>query len=351
MKFAFGAGGTGGHIIPAIAMANELKAMGHECVFIGNKDSMEERLSANNGYEFQCIKVQKLYRKLTPAHLMFPIYLAGSIIRAHQLLRDCDGVITTGGFVSGPVALAAISRKLPCFLHESNSYPGLTTRYLAKQLTRIYISFEDSRRYLPLNKLRNFGIPIVRKDPGIDISLSDIGLKEGKRTLLITGGSQGSLAINEAVSGILNELLEKDWQVIWQTGSHSYQRFSTLHKDTPGLYLFDFSPHLASMMLKASLAITRAGALTIAELEAAKLPAILIPLPTAAENHQYYNALAQKNKGIAELIVQKDLSPQNLLQSISTADTWINDRAMQAVPENNASRDIINDVLSFYKRS
>lgn len=351
MKFAFGAGGTGGHIIPAIAMANELKAMGHECVFIGNKDSMEERLSANNGYEFRCIKVQKLYRKLTPAHLMFPFYLAGSIIRAHQLLRDCDGVITTGGFVSGPVALAAISRKLPCFLHESNSYPGLTTRYLAKQLTRIYISFEDSRRYLPLNKLRNFGIPIVRKDPGKDFPMSEIGLEEGKRTLLITGGSQGSLAINEAVSGILNELLEKDWQVIWQTGSHSYQRFSAIHKDTPGLYLFDFSPHLASMMLKASLAITRAGALTIAELEAAKLPAILIPLPTAAENHQYYNALAQKNKGIAELIVQKDLSPQNLLLAISNADTWFNDRAMQAVPENNASRDIINDILSFYKRS
>ena len=348
MKFAFGAGGTGGHIIPAIAMANELKRLGHECVFIGNKDSMEERLTANAGYSFFTIKVQKLYRKLTPANLLFPFFLSGSILDCRKLLRDCDGVITTGGFVAGPVAIAAISRKLPCFLHESNSFPGITTKYLAKRLTRIYISFEDSRKYLPLNKLRNYGIPIVKREQNQAFSLNQIGLEDTKRTLLITGGSQGSLAINEAVATIVNVLLNQDWQIIWQTGSHSHHRFFDLFKDTPGVHLFDFSPYLAQMMNHANLAITGAGALTIAELEAAKLPAILIPLPTAAENHQYYNALAQKNKGLAELIIQKDLSPQILLTAISTVDNWFNARAMQALPENNAVENIINDILSFY---
>lgn len=348
MKFAFGAGGTGGHIIPALAMAHELKARGHECVFIGNKSSMEERLSADANYPFHAIKVQKLYRKLTVANLLFPYYLSGSIIACRKLLKDCDGVITTGGFVAGPVAIAAISKKIPCFLHESNSYPGITTKYLAPRLTRIYISFEDSRKYLPLNKLRNFGIPIVNRERKAGLSLEQIGLKEGKRTLLITGGSQGSVAINEAVSTIASVLLQQDWQIIWQTGSYSYQRFAQLFQDTPGIHIFDFSPHLAEMMQKADLAITRAGALTIAELEAARLPAILIPLPTAAENHQYYNALAQRNKGVAEFIEQKELSPQGLLAGISTVENWFNVRAMNALPENNAAHNIINDILSFY---
>ncbi|MCB5269696.1 MAG: undecaprenyldiphospho-muramoylpentapeptide beta-N-acetylglucosaminyltransferase [Candidatus Cloacimonetes bacterium] len=347
MKFAFGAGGTGGHIIPAIAMATELKRRGHECVFIGNANSMEERLTANAGFGFHTMKVQKLYRKLTPANLLFPYYLSSSILKCRKLLQDCDGVITTGGFVAGPVALAAISRKIPCFLHESNSYPGLTTRHLASRLTRIYISFEDSRKYLPLNKLRNFGIPIVEPRDKQEFSFEQLSLQNNKPTILITGGSQGSVAINDAVASIAKVLLQ-NWQIIWQTGAYSYHRYQEMFKDVQGIYLFDFSPNLAQMMRKVQLAITRAGALTIAELEAARIPAILIPLPTAAENHQYYNALAQKNKGVAELIAQKDLSPQTLLTAISTVDHWLNKRAMQALPENNATHNIINDILSFY---
>lgn len=349
MKFAFGAGGTGGHIIPAIAMANELKRLGHECIFIGNSKSMEERLAQDAGYPFFPIKVQKLYRKFTLANMMLPYFLAGSVLSSRKWLRDCDGVITTGGFVAGPVAIAGIMRKLPTFLHESNSYPGITTKYLARRLTRIYISFEDTRKYLPLNKLRNLGIPIVKRKQQKEFSLSSIGLTEAKKTLLVTGGSQGSLAINEAIATIVSVLVNQDWQVIWQTGAHSYQRFATLFKDSPEVHIFDFSAHLAEMMQHVSLAITRAGALTIAELEAAKLPAILIPLPSAAENHQYYNALAQKNKGIATLLQQTELSPQTLLMEISTVEHWFNPKAMQALPENNAAQDIINDILNFYK--
>lgn len=349
MRFAFGAGGTGGHIIPALALAKELKAAGHECFFIGNKDSMEERLSQNAGFGFRTIKVQKLYRKLSLSNLLFPYYLFKSVLDCQKLIRACQGVITTGGFVAGPVALAALRLRIPCFLHESNSYPGLTTRHLAKHLTRFYISFDETAKYLPKVKAINLGIPIIKREI-VEFKLPDIGLQEAKDTLLISGGSQGSVALNKVISQAMPELLARGWQIIWQTGANSYQEYQALHKDTPGLYLFDFSPLLAEMMKAAKLAITRAGALTIAELEAAKLPAIHIPLPTAAANHQYYNALAQKQKGIATLIEQKDFSPQRLLNTLDSVANWLDTSKLNALGENTAARDIAQDILNTYQR-
>lgn len=349
MKFAFGAGGTGGHIIPALALANELKEAGHECFFIGNSGSMEERLSQSSGYEFRSIKVQKLYRKLSLSNLLFPYYLLKSYLDCQKLIRTCDGVITTGGFVAGPVALAALKLGIPSFLHESNSYPGLTTRHLAKHLKRFYISFEETRKYLPRVEAINYGIPIIQREKA-DFRLSDIGLADGKDTLLISGGSQGSVALNKVISAALPKLLAQGWQIIWQTGANSYQQYKDLHKDTPGLYLFDFSPLLAEMMKAAKLAITRAGALTIAELEAAKLPAILIPLPTAAENHQYHNALAQKHKGIATLIEQKDFDTHKLLDTLNNVASWLDTQKLNALGENTAARDITQDILNTYQR-
>ncbi|MDD4148112.1 MAG: undecaprenyldiphospho-muramoylpentapeptide beta-N-acetylglucosaminyltransferase [Candidatus Cloacimonetes bacterium] len=350
MRFAFGAGGTGGHIVPAIALARELKSRGHECIFIGNASSMEERLAQKHSLSFFPIKVQKLYRSLNPDNLLFPYYLAGSILKSRRILKDehIDGVITTGGFVSGPVAIAAISHKVPCFLHESNSYPGLSTRYLSRYLHRTYISFEQSRPYLPKAKLKNFGIPILESVRDTGFSLTTLGLKDDRPTILISGGSQGSLAINSVVSSVVGELLSSGWQILWQTGSLTYKQFYKQHNGKEGLYIFDFNSELSNMMKKVNLAITRAGAMTIAELEAAALPAILIPLPTAAENHQYYNALAQKNKGVAELLVQSELNPQNLLATIKKVEPDKLRKALLALPANTATEQIVTDILSFY---
>ncbi|MDD4277375.1 MAG: undecaprenyldiphospho-muramoylpentapeptide beta-N-acetylglucosaminyltransferase [Candidatus Cloacimonetes bacterium] len=351
MRFAFGAGGTGGHIIPALALADELSLQGHECIFIGNKNSMEERLALAHKYTFLTIKVQKLYRKLSPRNLLFPYLLAGSILesRRHLSSNKIDGVFTTGGFVAGPVALAAISLKIPCFLHESNSYPGLTTRYLAKYLSRLYISFEDTRKYLKKGELRNFGIPILKQSGSRAFDLSEIAFEKGKKTLLITGGSQGSLAINSVIASVITVLLEDGWQILWQTGRNTYAEFYPLNKDRKGLYIFDFHPRLAAMMQISDLAITRAGAMTIAELEDARLPAILIPLPTAADNHQYYNALAQKNKGVAELLVQSELGAQTLLALVKSLSLENMKEKLDTLPDNTAVKDIVQDILNYYK--
>ncbi len=351
MRFAFGAGGTGGHIIPALALADELRKEGHECIFIGNKDSMEERLAKAHKYTFLPIKVQKLYRSLKISNLLFPYYLASSIQKSRKHLKDndIDGVITTGGFVAGPVALAAISLKIPCFLHESNSYPGLTTRYLAKFLSRLYISFEDTRKHVKKGSLKNFGIPILKQTESQAFDLSEIGFEKGKQTLLVTGGSQGSLAINNIIASVVTVLSDEGWQVLWQTGRSTYAEFYTQHRDREGLFIFDFHPRLAAMMRTSDLAITRAGAMTIAELQDARLPAILIPLPSAADNHQYYNALAQKEKGVAELLVQSDMGAQTLLALIKNMRIEDMKEKLDTLPENTAVVDIVQDILSFYK--
>lgn len=351
MKFAIGAGGTGGHIIPAIALANELRSRGHECFFIGNSNSMEQRLSSAEGYQFFEIKVQKLYRKLSIENILFPYLLMKSIFKCLGTVKrqGPDAVIVTGGFVSGPTAIAAVLSRTICFLHESNSYPGLTTRMLAPYLTRIYISFEDTRKYLPMNKLRNFGIPLKEKNDTQVVDYQQLGLQEGAKTLLITGGSQGSLAINEAISQITPSLLESGWQIIWQTGAITYEKFNVQYKETPGVYIFDFTPLMPQLMNLATLAITRAGAMTIAELEATELPSILIPLPTAAENHQYFNALAQEKKGVAVLIQQDALSSEKLLHTIRNIDLVALRQKLTLLPKTNASENIVDNILSYFK--
>jgi len=350
VRFAFGAGGTGGHILPAIALADELKARGHESIFIGNSSSMEERLASDAGYMFFRIRVQKLYRKLTPSNLAFPYHLGASILQSRRILKEqaIDAVITTGGYVAGPVALAAISLKIPSFLHESNSYPGLTTRYLKRHVDRLYVSFEESRDYLQGAQIRNFGIPI-KKSSEEKFSLADIGLKEDAKTLLITGGSQGSYALNSVVSNCIDALLDSEWQIIWQTGRRSYEEFWRMHKNKKGLYLFDFSNSLRGMMRKSDLAIARSGAMTIAELESALLPAILIPLPTSAGNHQYHNAVSQVKKGVAQLILQESLNPVRLLDAVNSINIQSMREKLEKLPPNNATELIVTDILSCIK--
>ena len=350
MRFAFGAGGTGGHIVPAIALADELQARGHYVVFLGNRDSMEEQLAKAAEYPFFPIRVQKLYRSLKPHNLLFPYYLCLSINQSKNILRTqkIDGVITTGGFVAGPVALASILLKIPCFLHESNSYPGLTTRHLRKRLSRLYISFDESLAHLSGADTRNLGIPIKAKLKQ-DFALEEIGLSSGKKTLLVTGGSQGSLAINTVISGCVPALLDEGWQIIWQTGKSSYSKFVKIHNNMAGLHIFDFSSKLESMMYASDLAITRAGAMTIAELEASRTPAILIPLPSSAGNHQYYNALAQEKKGIAQLVLQKDMSPEKIMQRIRTIDLESMHNRLAGIAPNRAAQDIVTDILDCIK--
>ncbi|MEN6445727.1 MAG: undecaprenyldiphospho-muramoylpentapeptide beta-N-acetylglucosaminyltransferase [Candidatus Cloacimonas sp.] len=354
MKFVFGAGGTGGHITPALALADELQKHNHHSVFIGNRNSIEETLCVSAGYPFRQIKVQKLYRSFKQENLLFPFYLISSIIKSIHILKKekPQAVICTGGFVSGPAAIAAAYLKIPLFFHESNSFPGLVTRKMAKKADIIFISFENTHKYLIQAKLVNYGIPLRKTNLDNNLrpfDLNTLGLNDDIPTIIVSGGSQGSVAINKVVSLALPSILSLGYQVIWQTGKISYEQFTAKHKGTQGLFLFDFSPDLPRMLSRCQLAVTRAGAMTIAELEENRLPAILIPLPTAAENHQYYNALAQQDKGVAVLLKQSELTPSTLVENIQKVSADLDNylKRFAALPPNQAAEKIVKHILSY----
>ena len=322
MKVIIAAGGTGGHIIPAISIAEELIKNNVDVLFVGNKNSMEQELTAKREITFKSINVQKFYRKITLAHLKFPFKLFKSIHDSKKIIRDFqpDAFIGTGGFVSGPVGYAAHLKKAPIFLQEQNSYPGATTRILSKYAEKIFLGAKGAEKYLPKKKLIFTGNPvnsnIIVETAKLDFE--ELGLKNDTTKLFLTGGSQGSVVLNGIFLPIVDELLENGIEIIWQIGKYSFNRFYPEIQSKNGVYGFDFTDEIGKIYNSVDFVIARAGAISLAELETKKLPSILIPLPSAAENHQYYNAMELQGKGVAMVLEQKDLTSESLKAAINT---------------------------------
>ncbi|PKN78995.1 MAG: undecaprenyldiphospho-muramoylpentapeptide beta-N-acetylglucosaminyltransferase [Candidatus Cloacimonetes bacterium HGW-Cloacimonetes-1] len=350
MMIMFGAGGTGGHISPALSIARELIANDCKVCFVGNKNSLESKMCAESGLSFLPIYVQKLYRKITIAHLAFPYHLINSTFSVCKYIRQYrpDLVFCTGGFVSGPVAIAAIITKTPLYFHESNSFPGITIRLLGRYAKQIFTASDSVSRFFPAHKTTKVGIPInaaITTPHPFDPAA--FGMSQTAPKLLIVGGSQGSLAINKTIDHIVPDLLNDGYEVFWQTGKSSYDLYSQKYSNTKGVFIFGFSQDLPTFYQNSTLAIARAGAMTISELEAVKLPAILIPLPTSAENHQYHNAVEQQQKGLAVLLEQKSLTPATLRELIrhlnDNHDEFVN--RLNSLPENKSVTRIVSILL------
>jgi len=320
LKILIAAGGTGGHIIPALAISEEFRKKGAKILWVGNRNGMEEKLAAENGFEFAAINVQKLYRKFTFAHIFFPFKLLKSILDSLKIIKkfQADIFIGCGGFVSGPVGFAAFLRKIPIFLQEQNSYPGLTTRILSRFAKKIFLGNRGAEKFLPNGKTIFSGNPInpnvVSETATPDLQI--FGLKADSVKLLILGGSQGSAIINRNFFPILDEILKTGIEVIWQIGKFSYKKYAEKIEGKSGVYGFAFSSEMGKIYNAVDFAISRAGAISLAEMETKKIPAILIPLPSAAGNHQYFNALELVNKNVAILLEQKNLSPETLKNKI-----------------------------------
>lgn len=350
MNFIIGGGGTGGHIFPAIAIAKELQNQGHSVSYIGNKNSLEENLIGKLGLPFYPINVQKLYRKLTIKHLKFPFLLARSVLDSIKVIRKVNAcaVICTGGYISGPIAISALLLKKPLYFWDGNSFPGLTTRLLARRMEAVFVAFEATKARLKGANAINTWIPVrsdfAERQPW---NAAQYGLSGSKPVILLTGGSQGSMALNKAFDSAAETLLKEGYELLWQTGKSQLKLYQKKYAKTSGIYMFDFSNDMPALFQTASLAITRAGAMTIAELQAAKLPAILIPLPTAAENHQYYNAVEQAKKGVAKLMQQSELSGEALLELIHSMmkDKDKYKGQLEAIPPNNAAQEITAYIL------
>jgi len=337
VKIAIAAGGSGGHIIPAIAMGNVLSDQGAKVLYFAGKGGMEEKIYANHKLDFRSISIRKIYRadqiqalsRLT--NLLLPFSLCAAVYKSLSILSEFkpESVVGAGGSVSGPVLIAALLKRIPIYLQEPNSYPGLTNRKLARFCSQIFLGMEIAEKYLPSAKCLLTGIPTNLSDKLQQPPQSlDFNLQSNTKKLLILGGSQGSQSVNNTLRPIIKDILALGIEIIWQAGEKNIEALKAEFPSTKGLHMFGFTDKLSEMYRIADFAIARAGAISIAELEIARIPAILIPLPWAAENHQFFNAREASNAKKAVLLEQKNMTPESLLNAIETLRTNYSTMAM-----------------------
>lgn len=311
-RFLFAGGGTGGHLYPAIAVADEIKRLKpeSEILFVGTKSKIEGRVVPKLGYGFKSIWIKGFARKFNMENLLFPVKLLVSLVQSLFIsFRFKPRVaIGSGGYVAGPAIWGASVLGAKVILMESNSYPGVTTRLLERYADEVNISFEDSKKYLRRpDKIKLTGNP-VRSELGSSTkeeSKKSFGLDENKFTILVLGGSLGAASINNSVAECVEELENKSLQIIWQTGKNYYHSYKNINLDS--VKILDFIEDMNKAYSACDLLVARAGATTIAELTVLGIPSILIPSPHVAENHQYYNAKSLAEKNAAVLIKDSDV--------------------------------------------
>jgi UDP-N-acetylglucosamine--N-acetylmuramyl-(pentapeptide) pyrophosphoryl-undecaprenol N-acetylglucosamine transferase len=316
-KILFAAGGTGGHLFPAIAIANEVRRIepNAEFLFVGTKGKIEKRVVPEHGFNFRAIWISGMARRFKPGNLLVPFKLLVSLMQSLALIKSFrpDVVVGTGGYVTGPVLYIATLLRLPTLIQEQNSYPGFTTRKLAPKVNEVHVAFEETKRHLsPKSNVKLSGNPTRN-------ALGSVARQEGaaffhldpsKQTLLIFGGSLGAGSMNDAVLGFFRELANDGIQLIWQTGERDYEKILSSTKGTEGLRVEKFIEHMEYAYAAADVVVCRAGATTIAELTRLGKPAILVPFPHAAEGHQQLNARALVEAGAASLVSDNELVPK-----------------------------------------
>ena len=355
-RFLFAGGGTGGHLFPAIAVAEQIKELKPEAdiLFVGKKDKIEGNLVPKLGYKFKSIWIKGFSRKISVENILFPLQLIVSMIQSLiiNISFRPKVAIGSGGYVAGPAIWAGSVMGAKIILLEQNSYPGITTRLLERYANQVHLSFNESKKYLRRESLHHLTGNPVRKNLGMmkkSDALKKIGLGNEKKTLLVLGGSLGAKTINEAVSENMNLLIENNIQIIWQTGKNYYDQFKNMNSDT--VKIFDFLDDMNAAYSACDLLLARAGATTIAELLNLGIPALLVPSPNVAENHQYYNAKSLTENDAAILIEDKDLKKElsgtvlNTLNSDSKLEELKKNALKMAKPE--AAKVIAQNAIKF----
>jgi len=305
-------GGTGGHVFPAIAIASTFKARhpDAEILFVGAKGRMEMIRVPEAGYKIVGLWISGLQRRITLTNLLFPIKLISSYFKARNLVSKFKphAVIGTGGYASGPVMLAANRLNIPSLIQEQNSYAGLTNKRLAKNALKICVAYPNMEKYFSRDKLVFTGNP-VRSDL-LDLNVKRVDainhfvFTSRERTLLVIGGSLGAKTINESILSGLDKLIDANVQVVWQTGKVYFDdiKTKTANKDLRRIRIYDFIKQMDLAYAVSDAVISRSGALAISELCIAGKPAVLVPSPNVAEDHQTKNAMALVNQEAAIMI-------------------------------------------------
>ena len=311
-KFLFVCGGTGGHIFPAVAIAESLKKMGvTDITFAGRKDSMEERLVAKN-WPYEYITAEPLHRGPFLKNLALPFKLSKSIVRAKSVVKKVnpDVVVATGGYVSLPIVLAAGALKIPVYLQEQNAVAGVANKVGARYAKTIFVTSEEATNGFPKEKCMVFGNP-VRELPTSDILDRPVEFAEGKKAVFIVGGSQGAAGINNKIEESVKAIAARDdVSVVWQVGVKNVESINERIGNVPNIAVRGFLDGIYAYMKHADLIISRAGASALAEILAFGKPSILLPFPHATANHQEHNArVIEKARAC---LVELDSDPNEL---------------------------------------
>lgn len=361
LKFILSGGGTGGHIYPAIAIANELKSRfpDADILFVGASNKMEMQKVPQSGFPIKGLWIAGIQRKFTFDNALFPIKLLDSLLKSRTIIRHFkpDVVIGTGGFASGPLLRVAGIAGIPTVLQEQNSFPGITNKWLSKKASKICVAYENLEKYFPKNKIVLTGNPVrqdlvdfkQKRQEGIEF----FKLDATKKTILVLGGSLGARRINQLIAKELFNFNSQNAQLLWQCGKLYQEEYSQFN-DEPNVQVLPFIDRMDLAYAAADVIISRAGASSVSELCLVGKPTLFIPSPNVAEDHQTKNANAIVDKEGALLIKESELDTQ----FTNSINSLLNDEELQKrlsqnmlqLAKPNATNDIVDEIVKLIKK-
>lgn len=359
-RFMISGGGTGGHIYPAIAVANEIKRRYEdaEILFVGAKGRMEMTKVPEAGYKIEGLWISGLQRRLTIDNLSFPLKVVHSFLAAKRLVSSFkpDAVVGFGGYASGPTMLAATGKKIPAMVQEQNSHAGITNKKLGNKARKVCVAYENMDRYFPKEKIVITGNPVRRDILEVDSknekALKHFNLSANKKTILVLGGSLGARTINNSVIGQLQKVVDADVQLIWQTGKfyHAEMTAKANNFDLSNIRVMEFIKEMDLAYAAADLVVSRAGALSISELCLVGKPVILVPSANVAEDHQTKNAMALVVKDAAVMVKDSEAENNMIPEALNLLADNDKQKSLGAnikkMGKPNAAEDIVNELMS-----
>lgn len=364
MRIIISGGGTGGHIYPALAIAQEIRDRMPDAVilYVGTAGGMESTIVPRAGFDFQTINISGINRSSLLKASSSLSKLPYSLYHGWEVVREFkpDIVIGTGGYVSFPVVLAATFLNCKTYIHEQNALPGLANRNLARRVNCVMLTFPEAERHLKAKQIKLTGLPVRKDILNVDAQRArqELDLMEGLFTLLVFGGSRGARSINRAMLDAMERLQREDMQIIWVTGESGFQEIKTDLADKVDvdsmrckLQLLPYMDNMNLALASADLALCRAGASTLCELAVVGLPAILVPYPYAAENHQEMNARALLDKNAVTMVIDEFLDGDTLYHKVSelksdSARLKEMSKNLRKEARPNALRDIVDIILN-----
>ena len=358
-KFIVSGGGTGGHIYPAIAIANELKSRfpDAEFLFVGAQDKMEMQKVPQAGYAIKGLWIAGLQRKLTLQNLLFPVKLISSLLKSRAIIKEFkpDVVIGTGGFASGPLLQMANSLNIPTVIQEQNSFPGITNKLLSKKANRICVAYENLERFFPKDKMILTGNPVrqdlIDIDSKRDEAIKHFNLDASKKTLLVLGGSLGARKVNQLIEKELPLFDSLNVQIIWQCGKFYLEEYKKY--DSKNIQVFAFIDRMDLVYAAADFVISRAGASSVSELSIVGKPVLFIPSPNVAEDHQTKNAKSIVDRNGALMLRESEL---DVKFDTVFSDLVANENLQKQLSENikklakiHATSDIVDEIVKLIK--